>query len=63
METFSTSAYNASNFVGNSQKSSGRGINEDVIEVIQQFGHLDQGAEINQVVTRLQGKYTETQVK
>ncbi|KAI8577146.1 hypothetical protein K450DRAFT_253089 [Umbelopsis ramanniana AG] len=62
-DTFSTSAYNASNFMGNSQKSGGRGVNEDVIEVIQQFGHLDQGAEINQVVTRLQGKYTETQVK
>jgi hypothetical protein len=63
MDTFSNSAYNAGNFTNNSNQSGSRGIHGDVIDVINQFKHLDQGAEINQVVTRLQGKYSESQVK
>ncbi|GAB5587641.1 Replication factor A protein 2 [Umbelopsis nana] len=63
MDTFSNSAYNAGNFTNNSNQSGNRGIHGDVIDVINQFKHLDQGAEINQVVTRLQGKYSESQVR
>lgn len=63
MDTFSNSAYNSGNFTSNNNQTGDRGINEDVIDAINQFKHLDQGAGINQVVSLLQGKYTESQVK
>lgn len=63
MDNFTSSAYNAGNFKSNNDQGSGGGIHKEVIAVINQFAHLDQGAEINQVVSRLQGKYSEPQVK
>ncbi|KAJ2959910.1 hypothetical protein NQZ79_g4695 [Umbelopsis isabellina] len=63
MDNFTSSAYNAGNFKSNNDQGSGGGIHKEVITVINQFAHLDQGAEINQVVSRLQGKYSEPQVK
>jgi hypothetical protein len=63
MSNFTSSPYNASNFTSTTDQGSGGGIHKEIIAVINQFAHLDQGAEINQVVSRLQGKYSEPQVK